>query len=392
MNMIIRKMLLVFVIMMLFGLVMVYVQEGCDDYFYNLGVCFDKKVKFDLDIFILGDFRVCGCIDIDLVVIVIVDNVQINGGNDGSNMNFSNSVLVVDNVVQGVLGNIGVNIGVGDNNQQDNVVVLLVIDVSFVFGMVDGEVFVNQQGVFNDIMNVGVINVVGFGGNVFQNVLGNFGVNVIFGNNNQQKNVMVVLVVIMCFVQVMVLFNQVLVYNIVSNVGFVQQYIDIVDVFMSGDVLGYLLGYGLGGYVGLFYGSYFGSILLMFQGIVDQIGNVYLDMWIGNSYLGGMQMGYFDFDMQIQGGFDFNGDGGVLVFGINGFSSGSESGIMYVYEGGQFGFVELLVNDLYVDLSGIVIIMCWVINDVINIVSFSGSVFQNVLGNIGINVFVGIGN
>ncbi|MGN6234549.1 adhesin [Dyella sp.] len=392
MNTTIRKTLLALAITTLFGSVTAYAQEGRDDHSHNSGVRFDKKVKLDSDISISGDPRVRGRIDIDSAAIAIVDNAQTNGGNDGSNTNLSNSASAADNVAQGASGNIGVNIGAGDNNQQDNAAALSATDASFAFGMADGEVFVNQQGAFNDTMNAGVTNAASLGGNAFQNASGNLGVNVTSGNNNQQKNAMAASVATTRFAQATVSSNQASAHNTVSNAGFVHQYTDTVDVSMSGDVSGYSLGYGSGGYVGSSYGSYSGSTSSTLQGTADQIGNVYPDMWTGNSHPGGTQTGHFDLDTQTQGGSDLNGDGGALAFGINGSSSGSESGTTHAHEGGQLGFVELSANDLYADLSGTVTTTRWVINDATNTASLSGSAFQNASGNIGINVSAGTGN
>ena len=103
-------------------------------------------------------------------------------------------------------------------------------------------------------------------------------------------------------------------------------------------------------------------------------------------------VGHFDLDTDTQGGSDLNGDGGALAFGVNGSSSGSESGRTHSYEHGNLGFVELSANDLYADLSGTVTTTRWVINDATNTASLSGSAFQNASGNIGINVSAGTGN
>lgn len=233
--------------------------------------------------------------------------------------------------------------------------------------MVDVEVFVNQVGFGNVIMNFGVINVVGLGGNVFGGVFGNIGVNIVLGNNNEQKNVLVVLVVIIVVVQLSISFNQVFIGNMVSNVGFVQFYIDIVQVGICGGVSGLILVYGVGIYRGI--------------GNVYQMVNYYLDMWSGELlYLGGNSIGYIDLDNQIQNvmmNFNWLGVGGL------GFDM-CESGISQ--------FVELGVVDLYVSFSGMVSIMWWVNVNVINILVLFGSVFFGVFGNIGVNVVVGIGN
>lgn len=393
MNTTIRKTLLALAITTLFGSVTAYAQEGgTDPHASGSSVKFDKKVKLNSDISVSGDPRVRGRIDIDSAAIAIVDNAQSNGDNQGSNTNLSNSASAADNVAQGASGNIGVNIGAGDNNQQDNAAALSATDASFAFGMADGEVFVNQQGAFNDTMNSGVTNAAGLGGNAFQNASGNLGVNVTSGNNNQQKNAMAASVATTRFAQATVSSNQASGHNSVSNAGFVQQYNDTVDVSMNGSVSGYSLGFGSGGYQGSSQGSYSGSTSSTISGNADQIGNVYPDMWTGNSHPGGTQTGHFDLDTQTQGGSDLNGDGGALAFGINATGSGSESGTTHSREGGNLGFVELSANDLYADLSGSVVTTRWVINDATNTASLSGSAFQNASGNIGINVSAGTGN
>lgn len=393
MNTKIRKTLLALAITTLFGSVTAYAQEGGPDpHASGSSVKFNKKVKLDSDISVSGDPRVRGRIDIDSAAIAIVDNAQSNGANQASNTNLSNSASAADNVAQGASGNIGVNIGAGDNNQQDNAAALSATDASFAFGMADGEVFVNQQGAFNDTMNIGVTNAAGLGGNAFQNASGNLGVNVTSGNNNQQKNAMAASVATTRFAQATVSSNQASAHNTVSNAGFVQQYTDTVDVSMSGDVTGYSLGYGVGGYAGSSYGSYSGSTSSTISGTADQIGDVYPDMWTGNSHPGGTQTGHFDLDTQTQGGSDLNGDGGALAFGVNATGSGSESGSTRSHEHGNLGFVELSANDLYADLSGTVTTTRWVINDATNTASLSGSAFQNASGNIGINVSAGTGN
>lgn len=400
MNTTIRKTLLALAITTLFGSVTAYASEGRDDHSHHSGVRFDKKVKLDSDISVSGDPRVRGRIDIDSAAIAIVDNAQTNGGNDGSNTNLSNSASAADNVAQGASGNIGVNIGAGDNNQQDNAAALSATDASFAFGMADGEVFVNQQGAFNDTMNVGVTNAAGLGGNAFQNASGNLGVNVTSGNNNQQKNAMAASVATTRFAQATVSSNQASAHNTVSNAGFVQQYTDTVDVSMSGDVSGYSLGYGSGGYVGSSYGSYSGTTSSDSRGNAYQANNMYPDMWTGNTHPSGNQTGHFDLDGEAQGAVNnpYRGNDslgqtiGGLAFDTDSHSSGSESGTTRAHEGGQLGFVELSANDLYADLSGTVTTTRWVINDATNTASLSGSAFQNASGNIGINVSAGTGN
>lgn len=389
----IRKSLLALAITTLFGSVTAYAQEGSPDpHASGTSVKFNKKVKLNSDITVSGDPTVRGRIDIDSAAIAIVDNAQANGANQASNTNLSNSASATDNVAKGASGNIGVNIGAGDNNQQDNAAALSATDASFAFGMADGEVFVNQQGAFNGTMNQGVTNAASLSGDAFRNASGNLGVNVTSGNNNQQKNAMAASVATTRFAQATVSSNQASGHNAVSNAGYVQQYNDTVDVSMSGNVSGYSTGYGFGGYAGSSQGSYSGTTSSSIAGNADQIGNVYPDMWTGSSHPGGNPTGHFDLDTQTQGGSDLNGDGGALAFGINASGDGRESGSTSSRESGDLGFIELSANSLYADLSGSVVTTRWVINDATNTASLSGNTFQNASGNIGINVSAGTGN
>lgn len=403
MNTNVRKTLLALAVATLFGSATAYAKEGRghqpDPHDQSSSVRFDKKVKLSTDIAISGDPTVAGQIDIDSAAIAIVDNAQTNGANVGSNTNLKNDASATDNTAQGASGNIGANIAAGDNNQQDNAAALSATDASFAFGMADGEVFVNQQGVFNATTNAGVTNAASLSGNAFQNASGNLGVNVTSGNNNQQKNAMAASVATTRFAQASVSSDQASGHNTVSNAGYVQQYNDTVQVSMSGDVSGYSLGYGLGSYQGSSEGGYAGSTSMGIGGYADQIGDVYPDMWSNSpnddptsAHPGNSFTGHFDLDGDTQGGSDLNDDGGALAFGINASGQGSERGGTWSRERGSLGFVELSADDLYADLSGTVVTTRWVINDATNTASLSGNAFQNASGNIGINVSAGTGN
>lgn len=370
MNTTARKTLLALAIATLFGATTAYAGDH-DNHHHrgdpgSSGVQFDKKVKLETDIDVSGDPRVRGHIDIDSAAIAIVDNAQSNGGNSGTNENLSNSASAADNVAQGAQGNIGVNIGAGDNNQQDNAAALSATDASFAFGMADAEVFVNQQGAYNDTMNVGVTNAAGLGGNAFQGAAGNLGVNVTSGNNNQQKNAMAASVATTRFAQATVSSDQASAHNTVSNAGFVEQYNDTVHVSLSGDVSGYSLGYGVGGYEGSSHGGYIGTSSLSPS---DSDGHGY-----GPDTLSG-------------------GPGNNPNHSHPGDSlEGTEQGYTYSHEHGKLGFVELSADDLYANLCGSVVTTRWVINDATNTASLSGNAFQYASGNIGINVSAGTGN
>lgn len=272
-------------------------------------------------------------------VMVLVVDMQQNYNNKVSNFGMLNNVLV-SGLIKNVLGNVGVNVVVGDNNQQVNVVVLVSVDVSFVFGIVIVSISVLQSGYGNMLNNYFNFNIVLLS-NLVNNVLGNLGVNVVVGNFNQQKNDLVVVV-----------FNGQ--YSIVGSV--------VLQIFI-GNIIVNSVNYVYGGIYVLLKLNVDGS----YKGIFDQIGDVYFDIWEGQIYLGGSNIGYIDVDSQVQGVKDLNYDGGVFVF--------KEKGDVDL-KGMVFGFILVIV--------GFKIL-------VINNVSLS-NLLQNVLGNVGVNIVVGGGN
>jgi hypothetical protein len=398
MNATFKKTLLAMAVAALFSTATAYAHNRGDRNDSHSGsshkVSFDKKVELSTDVSLRGDPRVHGDIDVNAAAIAIVDNKQANAANEGDNTNLTNSASASGNVAGNASGNIGVNIGSGDNNQQDNAAALSSADASFAFGMADGEVFVNQQGVFNDTANAGVTNSAAVSGNAFQNASGNLGVNVTSGNNNQQKNAMAAAVATTRFAQSTVSSDQASTRNSVSNAGYVQKYNDTVDVSMSGTVQGYSLGVGAGGYAGHSSGSYSGSSSSNSNGMAYQASNLYPDSWTGNTHTGGTQTGHIDFDSEAQGAVQNPNRPGVggFAFDTSSHSSGSESGTTHGTESGGLGFVELSASDLYADLSGTVTTTRWVVVDATNTASLSGNAFQNASGNIGINVASGSGN
>ncbi|KAA0069456.1 adhesin [Rhodanobacter sp. T12-5] len=393
-----KKTLLAMAVATLFSTATAYAHNGGDRHDSHSDnsnkVRIDKKVELSTDISLKGDPRVQGNIDINAAAIAIVDNKQSNAVNEGDNTNLTNNASASGNVAGNASGNIGVNIGSGDNNQQDNAAALSAADASFAFGMADGEVFVNQQGLFNDTVNAGVTNSATVSGNAFQNASGNLGVNVTSGNNNQQKNAMAAAVATTRFAQSTVASDQASGHNSVSNAGYVQQYNDTVDVSMSGAVQGYSLGLGLGGYAGHSSGSYSGSSSSDSSGMAYQASNLYPDSWNGATHPSGNQTGHIDFDNEAQGAVQNPNRPGVggFAFDTSSHSSGSESGTTRGTESGGLGFVELSANDLYADLSGTVTTTRWVVVDATNTAGLSGNAFQNASGNIGINVASGSGN
>lgn len=370
-----RKTLMALAMATLFGTTAAYASErgndGQDHGQSQSQVKFEKKVKLSTDIAISGDPTVSGNINVDSAAIAIVDNKQANSANEADNAMLTNDASASGNSASGSSGNIGVNIGAGDNNQQDNAAALSAADASFAFGMADAEVFVNQQGMHNETSNYAVTNSASVGDSAFSGAAGNLGVNVTSGNNNQQKNAMAASVATTSFAQASVSSDQASSHNATANQPFANEYLTSVNVSLSGS--------GSGTYGG----SGSGSANLDLSGAVDQIGNVYPDTWTGNAHPAGTQTGHIDLDTDTQGGSDLNDDGGALAFG---YTSGSQaSGDVDITESG-----DLDLSDI--SLSGTVSYYQLQYLPTANTAALSGNAFQNASGNIGINISAGTGN
>ncbi len=337
---------------------------------HNQRVVFNKNLKLHTDINISGEPTITGNIDIDSAAIAIVDNRQKNHDNDVLNYLLSNDGSIADDVGSGASGNLGFNVAAGDNNQQDNAAALSATDASFVFGMADGEVFVNQLGHDNTTANLGVTNNASIGGMAFNAASGNIGVNVTSGNNNQQKNALAASVATSSYSQASVDSSQYSKDNTTTNSGYIDSFTDTIDVELSGPVSGSYSGGGQG------------SANLSLTGAVDQIGDVYPDTWTGDTHPNGDQTGHIDLDTEVQGGSDLNGDGGALAFGYTDDSAAS----------GPLGFRESGDVQLMASLSGTVTTTQWITVMATNDASLSGGAFQNASGNIGVNVSAGTGN
>ncbi len=368
MNATMKRTMLALAVATLFGTSMAYAQSTEQS---STDVSFKKSLSLTTDVVVAGDPLVYGSIYTDSAAIAVVDNKQANGDNTGVNSKVTNDASALDTALGGSSGNIGVNIGAGDNNQQDNAAALSATDASFAFGMADAEVFVDQQGMANSTANLGVTNSSAIGGDAFNGASGNIGVNVTSGNNNQQKNAMAASVATSSFAQASVSSNQASGGNVTGNLPFMDTYMTSVDVSLSGS--------GSGSYSG----SGAGSATLGLTGAVDQIGDVYPDTWTGATHPSGTQTGHIDLDTQTQGGSDLNDDGGALAFGYTSDSQAS----------GALGFQES--GDLALDninLSGSVTYQQISYLPTTNSANLSGSAFNGASGNIGINISAGTGN
>jgi hypothetical protein len=340
-------------------------------------VKFNKNLKLHTDIDISGEPTITGNIDIDSAAIAIVDNRQKNHDNAGLNFLLSNDASIADDVGSAASGNLGFNVAAGDNNQQDNAAALSATDASFVFGMADAEVFVNQLGHDNLTANSGVTNNASVGDMAFNAASGNIGVNVTAGNNNQQKNAMAASVATSAYAQASVDSSQYSTGNTTSNEGYIDSFTDTIDVELSGPVSGSYSGSGQG------------NANLSLTGAVDQIGDVYPDVWANEAdddplapHPSGPLTGHIDYDTNSQGGSDLNGDGGALAFGYTDDSAAS----------GPVAFDEMGDVDLMASLSGTVTTTQFITVMATNNASLSGGAFQNASGNIGVNVSAGTGN
>jgi len=166
-----------------------------------------KSLSLTKDITIEGGITVSGELTPDSSAVAVIDDKQFNTGNgnrqipsdgdveqssvpmpNGQNSMLSNEASSGDDMMSEASGNIAVNINAGDNNMQDNASALAAADTSFVFGMVDAEVFVRQEAHQNSTSNHGVDNLAMIGENAFMGASGNIGVNFAAGNSNLQKN------------------------------------------------------------------------------------------------------------------------------------------------------------------------------------------------------------
>jgi hypothetical protein len=359
---------------------------------HSVDVALSKKLSLSSDVAITGNPTVSGDINTDSAAIAVIDNRQSISDNVGSNDKLKNTSKIDSNVAESAAGNIGMNVAAGDNNTQDNAAALSATDASFAFGMADAEVFVNQNGSGNLTVNSGVNNAASVEGSAFRNAAGNIGVNVTSGNNNEQKNALSASVATTNYAQSSISSNQVSSGNAVSNAGTMQRFDDTTEISMSGSVRGTSVGSGSCSNSGSSQGSYSGSSTSSMAGTADQIGNVYPDIWNGNTHPNGSQTGHFDLDTATQGGSDLNGDGGALAFNTDAQGSGTESGSTSSSQSGRLGFEEMSTSDLFADLSGSVVTSRWVIKNATNDASLSGNAFQNASGNIGVNVASGTGN
>jgi len=347
-------------------------------------VSIEKDISLEQDVEIEGHVRVTGTINIDASSTAIVDDKQINGGNNVHNNEVTNSATISGNALNNASGNIGLNVTAGDNNQQANAAAFSAADASFVFGSSDAEVFATQAVVGNRTNYLGNTNAASMSGNALANASGNIGVNVSAGNNNQQKNDLAASVAVARMATATVQANQLNGGNTTDNNPIHHEEVQEVAVNLAFRAGGGYLGGGFGGYSGQTGGSY--------SGTSDQIGNVYPDIWANDRgddpthahpTEDGL-IGHMDLDTQTQGGSDLNKDGGALAFGESGNYSGRE--------GGSLGFVEAGGILLAGSVTGNIPVVVTTNLATTNTSSLGDNVLMNASGNIGVNIASGTNN
>ena len=237
-------------------------------------------------------------------------------------------------------GNVGVNIAGGDHNQQANSAALSTADEFFVFGTATAAVNLSQTGT-NVVDNYSVTNTASVL-NSGNNASGNIGINVASGVFNQQKND----------------------FATATSGGFVATASSTATQSSTGNITNNRAVLTESAVVAL---TLNGNVTGTYEGISDQVGDVYLEVW--NSPLhpnGTTQLGHVDVDSDNQG----------AQPGPNGT--------------GSFLFEESGEIDLAGTLTGTVPLVS-LQQAVNNSATVSGSL-NGASGNVGLNVAAGSGN
>ncbi|MCL7743873.1 hypothetical protein LV476_02750 [Guyparkeria hydrothermalis] len=374
--------------------------EKTVDLQWNLGIDVDKDIDVSKSLEVDKDIDIDKNVDVEKNLTInksmstSVDNflrdIAINAqagaaamdrqfihANQVNNKKLTNNASLGDEVGSGASGNIGMNVAAGDTNIQDNAAALAAVDAGFVFGESAAAVGVHQANLLNTTFNSGVMNNASIGQSAFANASGNIGVNVAAGTGNAQKNTMAASVSTARVANATLDSSQESVGNNIRNEGRTERYTELTRVTLTGS--------SQGGYVGAGAGSYSGDTESTITGSLDQIGDVYPDIWTDAPHPGGSADGHFDLDTATQGGSDLNDDGGALAFGTNDMTSeGSESGDLGFRERGSIGLETVM--------SGQVATTRYVVVNAKNDASLLGSAFSGAAGNIGVNVAAGTGN
>ncbi|UTW12549.1 hypothetical protein [Marinobacterium rhizophilum] len=335
--------------------------DGKDGRRFKEGAHLSKVVKVKKYVEYKGEVAIEGTIKVDSLGMAVVDIKQESDDNDSYNTALDNEAGLDNSSLRNARGNIGVNLSAGDNNVQGNAAALAATDAAFVFGSGDAEIFVEQDAKDNQTWNLGVKNKATISGNALRNARGNIGVNVASGNNNIQQNSLAASTTSGRMSEATVSVDQSTRRNYTENKPLDKVVITRTNVTLTGPVDGTYSG-----------GSTSGS----YNGVSDQIGDVYPDIWTGDVHPDGSQTGHFDLDRFAQGASDLNGDGGALAF----------------RERGQLQFTE--VGNVHLDavLTGQVVHRQHVYIRPLNKAKMDGNSLRNARGNIGVNVAAGTNN
>ena len=303
----------------------------------------------------------------------LIGDSQTSSGNHVVNKGTENTATVEDSL-NSVSGNVGVNVASGDNNQQANAAALATADAGFVFGSAAlASISVGQSGQGNKLHNYSTQNAASLTDSANDSE-GNIGINIASGNFNQQKNDMAVAKSETAYTAAaLVSVSQNLSGNETDNHATLTYGSAAVNLNLAAN----------GSYTGTGNGSYSGTANGTTTGTSDQIGNVYLDSWSGPNHPGGTSTGHVDLDSGAQGAQDLNDDGGALAFNNSGTYSGSQSG--------SVGFNEAGTSTLAGSVSGYIPVVTGFNTPVMNTATVSGSL-NGVSGNIGVNLASGGGN
>ena len=266
-----------------------------------------------------------------------VSDTQTSTGNYVLNQGTVNTASL-ESSLDDAAGNVGVNIAGGDHNQQANSAALSTADEFFVFGTATASVNLNQTGT-NVVDNYSVTNSASVldSGN---NASGNIGINVASGVFNQQKNDFATATAGGFVATANSTATQSSTGNVTNNYAVLSEE-STVSFTLDGNVTG------------------------TYEGISDQVGNVYLETW-NNAHPDGTVMGHIDVDNENTGAQPGpNGEGSFLF---------DESGDIEL-AGTLTGTVPLL------SLQGAVT----------NTATVTGSL-NGASGNVGLNVSAGSGN
>ena len=339
----------------------------------------NKDLSLLTDVSITGNPTVSGSINTDSAAIAVVDNRQHNVANDGENYLLANDASIADDAAQNAQGNIGLNVAAGDNNQQHNAAALAAADASFAFTMADSEVFVEQLNANNTTGNFGQTNTANLGGNALQNAQGNIGVNIAAGNNNQQQNNLVASTGTNSMATASVNSKQDSGGNYTLNEGYVQTFVDLVGISLSGTITG---------------SNEDGSIHGTYTGTSDQRYNMYPDNWgvapgetpTTAHPTSGPWLGHTDWDTSTQGT-DISGNPIVRTPGNDPMDPSNDGGSLVMNDNG-----EINLEEMNAQLSGYIVNYNYVAVMSSNSASLNGSALQNAQGNIGVNIASGTGN